>query len=339
MTDLKGKKAFVTGGTGFLGSHLLEALCGVGLEVTALYRTESKLQSFLGQDESLKTIKTRVNWIKGDLFSSNWSLEGYDYVYHLAGYVGYSPEDRKIMDQVNIEGTAEVIKKIKLAESRARLIYLSSVVAVGAGYNKSEILNENSVYNIEKYNFGYFETKRKAEELVNAFCKEGGEAVSLCPSTIYGPRDMLKGSRKFQLKMAQGKLKVCSKGGVSIVHVLDVCDVLLKATRVGKTGERYILSGDNVTIKTMLDTIANLSDVKKIKFVLPTSLILSIGYFSEFLKKFKIRTGVSLENLRVATMYHWFKNDKARKEFNFEPRSHKICLEDSLRWAKKKGML
>jgi dihydroflavonol-4-reductase len=338
MNELKNKKVFVTGGTGFLGSHLLESLYKEGAEVTALYRTEKKLESFLEQDESLKAIK--INWLKGDLFSDNWSLDGCDYVYHLAGYVGYNPEDRKIMERVNIEGTAEVLKRIDSVKmDKPRLIYLSSVVAVGAGQSEKEVLNEDSEYNIKKYDFGYFETKRQAEELVTKFCKEGGDAVSLNPSTIYGPRDMLKGSRKFQLKMAQGKLSVCSKGGVSIVHVKDVCDVLLQAACKGESGERYILSGDNITIKQMLNAIADLSKVKKVKRVLPTFLVLSLGYVSEAFKKININLGASLENLQVATMYHWFKNDKAKKVFDFNPRSHRECFKDSLDWAKQKGML
>ena len=171
------------------------------------------------------------------------------------------------------------------------------------------------------------------------FARQGYDAVSLNPSTIYGPRDMLKGSRKFQLSMAQGKLSVCSEGGVSVVHVLDVCDALLKATFMGKSGERYILAGDNITIKELLDEIAAWSNVKKVKWVLPTALIIFVGYFVEFLKKAGFSINLSLENLRVATMYHWFKSDKAERELDFNPRSYKESLKDSLDWAKKKGLI
>lgn len=331
-------KVFVTGGTGFLGSHLLESLCGEGFEVTALYRTEKKLKSFLEQDESLKNLK--INWIKGDLFSGGWSLDGFDFVYHLAGHVGYTKEDRKIMEEVNVEGTREVLKKIQAVIGlRPRLIYSSSVVAIGASTNPKKILNEKSAYNVASYDFGYFETKKKAEGLVKRFCKNGNDAIILNPSTIYGPRDMLKSSRKFQLRMARGELRVSSNGGVSVVHVHDVCDAFVKATFMGDSGERYILSGDNITIRDLLDEIASWSKVPPIKFSLPTFLILAIGLASDFLEKIGLRTGMSFENLRVATMYHWFKNDKAKKHLDFKSRPYKDCLNDSLTWAKNKGLL
>ncbi len=332
---LKNKKVFVTGGTGFLGSHLLEALVSQGASVFALYRSEEKLRDFKNQDESLRNLK--VNWVKGDLFS-NWSLKGYDFIYHLAGCVGYTQEERKLMEQVNVKGTEFVIGKIKEAEYKPRLIYSSSVVAVGAGFFKNDILNEETEYNVSKYNFGYFETKRLAEALVCAQVEKGLDAVIFNPSTIYGPRDMLKGSRKFQLKMARGELKACSNGGVSVVHVLDVCDAVIKASEKGKAGQRYILSGDNITIYELLSEIGEQVGVGKPKFIIPTALLLFLGRFSNFLSRLGFKTGLSLENLQVATMYHWFDSSKAKKNLDFQPRSYKKALSDSLKWAKKRGM-
>jgi len=331
-------KVFITGGTGFLGSHLIEKLCREGFSVSALYRTEKKLKSFLEQEEAFKNIK--VDWVKGDLFSNNWSLEGFDFVYHLAGHVGYTKKDRAIMEKVNVEGTREVIKKIQMVKGlRPRLIYSSSVVAVGASKTKKEILDEKSSYTIASFDFGYFETKRKAEELVKRFCENGNDAIILNPSTIYGPRDMLKGSRKFQLQMAKGNLKVCSKGGVSVVHVDDVCDAFIKSTFKGKSGERYILSGDNITIKELLNEIADWAKVPKVKYAIPTFLILTMGKLADLLGLIGLKTGVSYENLRVATMYHWFKNDKAKKHLDFKSRPFQESIDDSLSWAKNKGLL
>jgi dihydroflavonol-4-reductase len=331
-------KVFITGGTGFLGSHLIESLCREGFRVTALYRTEKKLATFLEQDESLKKID--VEWVKGDLFTNNWSLNGYDFVYHLAGHVGYAKEDRALMERVNVEGTREVLKKIQAVKGlRPRLIYSSSVVAVGAAKRSNLVLDEKSAYNLSAYDFGYFETKRDAEKLVKRFCKNGEDAIILNPSTIYGPRDMLKGSRKFQLRMARGELSVCSNGGVSVVHVQDVCDAFIKATFMGKPGQRYILSGDNITIKELLNEIAVLSNVPKVKFTVPTFAILTVGFISDLLEKIGLKTGVSFENLRVATMYHWFKNDKAKKHLDFKSRSYKESVRDSLGWAKEKELL
>ncbi len=335
MGFLRDKKIFVTGGTGFLGSHLLERLVSEGAEVSALYRTEKKLNEFKLQDKSLDSL--RINWIQGDLFSG-WTAEGYDFIYHLAGYVGYTKEERRTMEEVNVEGTKTVISKIRDAGYVPKMIYSSSVVAVGAGLKKGDLLNEESVFNLSAYDFGYFETKKSAEALVFTEVEKGLKAVALNPSTIYGPRDMLKGSRKFQLKMAKGELKVCSHGGVSIVHVEDICDAFIQAAEKGRSGERYILAGDNVTIYEMLCAIAERVGVSKPKVVLPNFMLLGVGHFSRFLSFAGIRTGLNLENLQVATMYHWFDSSKAKKELGFSPRSYKLALKDSLAWAKEKGM-
>lgn len=335
MSKLRGRRVFVTGGTGFLGSHLLESLVAEGAEVTALYRSEKKLSSFKEQDQSLKDLK--INWIKGDLFSK-WSLEGFDFVYHLAGYVGYSKEERKLMEQVNVEGTKAVVLKIKEQNYAPKLIYVSSVVAIGAGLHKEQVLNEESKYNMSDYDFGYFETKKEAEDIVMSKMVNGLKFTVLNPSTIYGPRDMLKSSRKFQLKMAKGNLKVCSQGGVSVVHAKDVCDALINASVLNLNGERYILSGDNITIYELLAEIAKQVGVKPPIFVLPTFLLLFVGRVSKALSFIGIKSELNLENLQVATMYHWFKNDKAKKDLEFSPRHYKESLKESLSWAKEKGL-
>lgn len=326
---LKGQKVFVTGGTGFLGSHLLEHLIKAGADVTALYRSKS---NFVEE-------QTEVTWIKGDLFTEGWDLKGFDIIYHLAGVVGYSPKERALMEKVNVQGTLSMLEKFKKEAPKAKFIHLSSVVAVGAGQNKKQILDETSQYNVKEYNFGYFETKKAAEEAVFKAAESGCFCLCLNPSTIYGARDFEKGSRSFQLKMARGNLNFYTEGGVSVVHVDDVCGALLKAPFVGRSGERYILSGDNITIKELLDEIAKEVGVKKAKFKLPTLLLLFLGYGGDFLNKIGIKTGLSLEKLKVATLYHWFDHSKAKKELGFSARPYEEALRDSLAWAKKEGIL
>lgn len=335
MSFLQGKRVFVTGGTGFLGSHLLERLIKEGALVSALYRTEKKLSEFKEQASSLNNLD--VSWVRGDLFS-DWSVEGFDFVYHLAGYVGYTPAERKIMERVNVEGTAEVVSKIRKANYGPKLIYSSSVVAIGAGLTDKDIMDEESSFNLSSYDFGYFETKKDAETIVFKEAEKGLYVIALNPSTIYGPRDMLKGSRKFQLKMAKGELKACSHGGVSIVHVEDVCSAFINASEKGKSGERYILAGDNITIHGMLCEIADQVKVTRPLFILPNFILLGLGRLSKVLSCIGINTGLNLENLQVATMYHWFDSSKAKKELGFTSRSHKEALRDSLAWAKEKGI-
>lgn len=333
-------KVFVTGGTGFLGSHLLEHLIKEeNISIRSIYRTEESLNRLYVEVPSIKQTD-KIKWIKGDLFSESWNLDDINLVYHLAGFVGYKEEDRSVMEKVNVEGTKLVLEKIRLSTSKPKLIHLSSVVAVGAGLNPDMILDETSKFNVSKFDLGYFETKKKAEDLVFEYEKEH-KLFALClnPSTIYGPRDMNKSSRKGQLSMARGTLKFYPVGGVSIVHVNDVCEALIKASTLGESGERYILSGDNITIYDLLKQIAKISYQKPPRFKLSKVLLLSLGLLGTFLSKLKIKTGLSYEKMKVLTMYHWFNSKKAQDKLEFKPTSHLKCLEDSLNWAKEQGML
>ena len=334
------KTIFVTGGTGFLGSHLLETLIRLdNVRIKSIYRGESTLNSLFEEIPELKN-SSKIEWIKGDLFSETWSIENIDLIYHLAGYVGYKEEDRVVMEKVNVEGTQRLLEKVVELEKKPKFIHLSSVVAVGAGLDSKMILTEESEYNVSKYNLGYFETKKKAEELVFEYSKKHNFfSVCLNPSTIYGPRDMKKSSRKGQLSMARGRLKFYPEGGVSIVHVKDVCSALIKAPDLGRSGERYILSGDNITIYALLREIANISNQKPPKYKLSKGLLLTLGCMGSFLARMGLKTGLSFEKIKVITMYHWFESKKAQTNLEFKPTPFRKCLEDSLFWAKKEGML
>ena len=243
------KKYLVTGATGFVGSWVARRLLELNHEVTVLCRDPKKLDPDLFE----KCIS-----VVGDVTdpkSLAKAFKGMDRVYHLAGFVGYSEELRQKMEEVNVQGTQNVIdacKKNKIKE----LVYMSSVVAIGASFDPV-VLNENSEYTISDLNLGYFETKRAAEKLVVEAHKKGViEAFILNPSTIYGPGDFKKSSRKAQLKVALGKFPVYTKGGVSVVSIHDVVEATLLVTEKGTPGERYILSGDNITIKQLFDLIA-----------------------------------------------------------------------------------
>ncbi len=209
-------KVLVTGSNGFLGSWLTRALVDQGHEVFALVRPSSDLSELEGVG-----CEYRYGDVT-DLPSLLNATSGIDYIFHLAGLIAYKKSEYAAMEKVNVQGTANVVAVCRERKIK-RLVYLSSVVAIGAGFTTNEILNEDSKYNIADLNLGYFETKRRAEEIVKASCANGEiDAVILNPSTIYGPGDAKKGSRSMQVKVAKGQFPFYSNGGVSVVAVEDV---------------------------------------------------------------------------------------------------------------------
>lgn len=325
-------KVIVTGANGFLGSWLTRALVDQGHEVFALVRERSDLSELEG---------IACHYVYGDvtdLDSLYKAFDGMDSVFHLAGLIAYKKSDRQKMELVNVTGTANVIEAC-LSKNVRKLVYLSSVTAIGAS-TEPVALNESSPYTIENLDLGYFETKRAAEALVIEAHKENNlDCVILNPSTIYGAGDARKGSRKTQLKVAQGSFKFYTSGGVSIVAIEDVVAAIISAWKQGRSGERYILAGENITIEQLFRLIAEEAGVPAPKTKIPNFVLFLIGYLGDFLSSIGLKGLPSVENAWTATLYHWFDNTKAKRELQFDPRPAREAIRSSVQWAKQNGLI
>jgi dihydroflavonol-4-reductase len=324
-------KVLVTGATGFLGQWLTRRLLDEGFEVRILARSKSKL-------EELADLKLEV--AEGDvtnLSTLESACRGVDGVFHLAGLIAYSKAQRAAMEEVNVQGTKNVIKAIQknAPDNQIRMLHLSSVTAVGAGFTRHDILNERSPYNIKHLNLGYFETKHDAELAVMDNVRKGKlDAVAINPSTIYGPGDAKKGSRGAQLKVARGKFPFYPPGGVNVVHVEDVVALCIKAFRSGVTGERTIACGENLTIKETFSRIANLAGVKAPSIPLPRPALFALGKIGDALESVGLKGPINTENAWTSVLYHWFSFEKAQRDFGFQPRPAQEALEASIRWSR-----
>lgn len=324
--------ALVTGASGFVGTWLVRGLLDQGEKVYVLHRKSSSLEEL-----DRRTVHSCLGDVT-DADSVNAAVQDVDTVFHLAGVVGYSKAMRQTMEQVNVGGTKNVIDAVK-RKKNTRLIYMSSVVAVGASYDGTP-LNEESPYTIANLDLGYFETKRDAEILVKQACDKGEiDAVILNPSTIYGATDAKKGSRKTQIKVAQGKFPFYTSGGVSVVSVHDVVRATLTAKEKGRTGERYILSGENLTIKEVFRRIATIAGVKPPSIHLPSPVVKGVGRVGDLLEKLGKKGPLNTENAWTALLYHWFDHAKASRELGFRPRPAQEALEESVGWMKQQGLL
>lgn len=329
-------KVLVTGANGFLGAHLCRRLIQEGLDVNALVRATSNLSD-------LKDIK-KIKFVEGDITQISSLQQAMksicpEVIFHLAGYVGYKKSERNIMEKVNVEGTQNVLDTM-VENQIKKMVYVSSVVAIGASFTDKEILNEESEYNIGHLNLGYFETKRKAEVLVKEFTNSKKiESVILNPSTIYGPADAKKGSRKTQLKVAQGKFKFYTSGGVNVVSVEDVIEGIFQGWLKGRNGERYILSGENITIKSLFEKISNFAGVPAPKYPIPNWLLHGIGFIGDNLSSLGFKDTISSENAWTAILYHWFSNEKAKKELGIQFKDANYSLKQSVEWMRTQNLL
>jgi dihydroflavonol-4-reductase len=326
-------KVLVTGATGFLGGWLVRRLLDEGLEVRIIKRPNSSLEELEG---------LKLDIVPGDVTdaeSLSAAAMGVDSVFHLAGLIAYSRSQRIAMEKVNVGGTANVLRACQQNKVR-RLLHLSSVVAVGASFDGKIPLNEESPYNLHRLNLGYFETKHDAEHLINEAVRAGRvDAVMVNPSTIYGPGDARKGSRGVQLKVARGKFPFYTPGGVSIVAVEDVIDCIMAAWRKGGTGERYIISGENLLIKQAFEIIARAAGVEPPKFGLPRSAIFALGKVGDALESIGKKGPINTENAWTSVLYHWFDSSKATREFGLTLKPAEYAIRRSVEWSKEHGLI
>lgn len=326
-------KVVVTGANGFLGSWLVRALAAAGHDVHALVRPTSDVSELKG---------VNCAFDHGDVSdpdSLKRAFHGADSVFHLAGVVSYRKADRERLEKVNVGGTRNVIEAVRACGVR-RLVHLSSVTAIGAGFHKSQILNEESEYNLAPLDIGYFETKRKGEQLVRESCARGEiDAVILNPSAVYGPGDAAKGSRDTQVKVAQGRFPFSTSGGLGVLAIEDAVAGILAAWEKGRRGERYILAGENWTIRRLFEEIAAVAGVKPPPIHLPNFILFALGALGDGLTKIGVRSSFSLDKARTATLFNWFDSSKARRELGFNPRPAREAVQASVGWMKDHGLL
>ncbi len=325
-------KVLVTGATGFLGGWLVRRLLEEGHAVRIIRRPNSSLDEI--QNLPIEIFPGDVT----DRASLLLACAGVDTVFHLAGLIGYSRAQRAAMQEVNVGGTRNVIDACETCGVR-KLVYLSSVVAVGASFERTS-LNEESPYNIAHLHLGYFDTKHEAERLVrDAVFAKRIDAVMINPSTIYGPADAKKGSRSVQLKVARGKFPLYPPGGVSIIAVEDVIDAVMAVWTRGRSAERYIVSGENLLLKDVFDQIANFAGVAPPSIAMPRPLIFALGKVGDVLENFGKKGPLNSETAWTSTLYHWFDSSKAQRELGLNIKPASYALEQSVRWMKDNRLL
>ncbi|MCJ8277465.1 MAG: NAD-dependent epimerase/dehydratase family protein [Bdellovibrionales bacterium] len=329
--SIKKQKAIVTGATGFLGRHLVRELCQKNYEVSILARKSSDLSPF-------KELPVKVHY--GDITNTLDLLqatEEKDIVFHLAGYIAYKRSDRRLMEKINVKGTRNVVDAC--ITNNAKLFHLSSVVSIGASFSKKPI-NEDTSFNLGAYDLGYFETKKKAEEIVmDAYQEHQLPVYMINPATIYGAGDGTKGSRKTQIKVAKGQFKFYPPGGVNVVYVNDVIDSIFKVLEFGQPARRYIIGGDNLTIKELFSIIAEVSGVDAPSIPIPRFMLKALGFAGDTMRVFGKESSLSSETAVTSSLYHWFDNSRAKKEIHFEPTPARTAIKESISWMKENGYL
>jgi dihydroflavonol-4-reductase len=326
-------RALVTGATGFVGAAVVRALLAEGWQVRVLVR---------GASDRRNIASLPVAQAVGDLTdaaSLKPALEGCEAAFHVAAdYRLWAPQPRELY-RTNVDGTSNLLDAARRAGVR-RIVYTSSVATVGIPADGRPGA-EDSPAGLADMIGHYKRSKFLAEERAREAAGQGVPVVIVNPSTPIGPGDVKPTpTGQIVLDAARGRTPAYVDTGLNIVHVDDVAAGHLLAYHRGRIGERYILGGEDMTLRQILTLIAQLAGRRPPRIRLPHGAVLPVAYVAELYARLTgRRTRVTVEGVRMARKRMFFSSAKAVHELGYRWRPPSEAFSDALRWFKDNGYL
>ena len=318
-------KVLVTGATGFLGSHIVRQLLQAGHSVRVLRRTTSKLKMLEGLP-----VETALGDVtdRNSVFEAVRSVEA---VFHAAGHVSFWRGCRELQHNINVNGTRHIVEAC-LAHGVKRLVHTSSIVGIGFA-TEGRLGDETLAYNWSPYDISYCETKRGGELEVLEGVKRGLDAVIVNPAIIFGPGDLNLNGGAMVFQIARSKFLFYPAGGGCVCDVEDVAEGHLLAFQKGRTGERYILGGDNYSWKELFRLIARTIGVPPPTRRMPTSLFRVLSALADLRSRFTEKEpALSTEAAKITLMPCYFSSDKAIRELGYRISPFRETIRKTYEW-------
>jgi dihydroflavonol-4-reductase len=320
----------VTGGTGFLGSHLCQRLAGDGHTVTVFRRSSSDITPL-----AILELNYRIGDVT-DQRSVDAAVDGHDVVIHAAASTAYFGVSGETQHRINFEGTHNVA--LACCKTGARLVHVSSVAAVGITSEPSQPADESFVFNLDGSGLIYHITKRRAEEAVLRMVEQGLDAVVVNPALIFGPKGAgYQGAQAIGETLCR-RVITHAPGGRCVVHVLDVADGIVRALEQGRRGQRYILGGENITFRAMGRTVCRQLGLKRMHISIPSNVAEQGNRARNLTRRVMRRDPLPRYDGRFC--FQFYDSTKAEKELGYTRRSFASIVEEcaeSLGWSNRRG--
>lgn len=314
-------KTLVTGGGGFLGSHLVRELARDGRELRLLARRRTSL-------DHLDDIEfERVTGDVTDRRAVRRAMAGVERVFHVAGRTSLREADREAVFDVNLRGSRIVFEEA-LEAGVERVVHASSTGAIGVAKPRSTA-DENTPFEIGHLGIAYVNSKHEAELEALRLGARGLPVVIVNPSFVLGPDDPSGTSMGLVRRFLLGRIPAYAGGALNVVDVRDVAKGFLLADAKGVVGERYILSGRNFTLDRLFADLSRIAGVPPPPVKLPAP-VAEAG--ARAAKLIGAAGSISAEEIRSASQWWTYRNTKARRELGFAPRPHEQTLEDAVGW-------
>ncbi len=327
-------KTLVTGATGFVGAAVARKLLARGEEIRLLTRANSDRSNLDGLDAEIVT---------GDLTDPSTlpaAVQGCATVYHVAADYRLWVRDPSVLYRANVDGSVALIRAAADAGA-SRIVYTSSVAALGIPKDRTPGDEETPV-SVDDMVGHYKRSKFLAEEAVRRLADGGAPVVIVSPSTPVGPRDIKPTpTGRVILDAARGKIPAFVDTGLNVVHVDDVAEGHLLAAEKGEIGRRYVLGGENLSLREILTEIARLTGRRPPKVRLPRAPLFPVAWGAEAWAR--MTNGgepmVTVDALRMARKWMWFSSDRAERELGYTHRPATEALADALAWFRERRRL
>jgi dihydroflavonol-4-reductase len=314
-------KTLVTGGSGFLGSHLVRALAARGDELRLLSRRSSKL----GHLDDLEF--ERATGDVTDRRAVRRAMKDVDRVFHVAGRTSLRAADRTAVFATNLRG-AQVVFEAALEAGVKRVVHTSSAGAIGVAKPKGAA-DETTPFEIGHLGLAYVNSKHEAELEAFRLAAHGLPVVIVNPSFVLGPDDPSGTSMGLVRRFCLGQIPAYVDGALNIVDVRDVAEGHLLADVKGEVGERYILAGRNFTFDRLFADLSRISGVDPPAVKLPRRVALA---GAQVASRIGLPVPTVPEEIVSASLWWTYRNTKAKRELGFKPRPHEETLEDAVNW-------
>ncbi|HAG93592.1 MAG: dihydroflavonol 4-reductase [Pseudomonadales bacterium] len=321
------KKALVTGAAGFIGSHVVDQLTTMGVEVRA---------SALPNENTDNIEHCNPEIVRGDMLDKGFVkeiVEGVDTVFHLAAIYATWLPDWKPLWEVNLQGSRNMLWACMNADNIQKVVYTSSLSAIGLLPGKASS-NETTPFN--QYDaLPYILSKYLSQQEALDFAEQGLNLTVVNPAFPFGPGDVAPTpTGGIILKMIEGGARFSFPGGFNLVDVRDVAAGHILAAEKGKQGEIYILGNENVSGEEFSKMCAEILGKSDRVIPLPGLLVEGGAQLAQFIAEniTHSKPYINPKELKYTSQYAYMDCSKARKELGYNPRDVRISLRDSIAW-------